>query len=315
MELLEQIDIELTVLLLLFAVASITFAGLISWLYSGVSAARHRLDADMLSHHEPGESYAEEGFAVKWLQPVADLVLPPDNWRRSHLRKRLVMAGFRSPMAQTVFLVGKLVCAVLPPLLVLLPLLLLGYIASNQSQALLLFFATLTAGFFLPDVYLFHKREQRQQLLSEAFPDALDLLVVCVEAGLSLDAAIQRVAREIRISHPELSDEMGLVSLELRAGKSRNEALAGLADRSGLSDIRSLTSILIQAENFGTSVADALREHAEEMRAVRLQRARERAARLPVKMTFPILLFIFPAIFLVILGPAMIRIFTALLGD
>lgn len=312
MDILELLDIELTLQILVFVVASMSFAVLIGWLYSGLSGAHKHLD-DVVHRHHPGDIEHESGFSIKWIEPIANLVLPPDNWRRSHLKSRLVMAGFSSPKAQAIFLVSKLVCAIMPPLLVMLPLIVFGYVGSNQSQALLLFFATLAFGFFLPDVYLFHKREQRQQVLAESFPDALDLLVVCVEAGLSLDAAIQRVAREIRISHPELSDEMAMVSLELRAGKSRNEALTGLADRSGLSDIRSLTSILIQAENFGTSVADALREHAEEMRGIRLQRAREKAAKLPVKMTFPILLFIFPAIFLVILGPAIIRIFTALL--
>jgi tight adherence protein C len=135
-----------------------------------------------------------------------------------------------------------------------------------------------------------------------------------VEAGLGLDAALQRVGKELHSSHPELSTELQLLTLELRAGKGRADALRALAERTALDDVRSLTSILIQAEHFGTSVAEALRQHSNEMRTLRLQRARERAAKLPVKMIFPILFFIFPALFLVVLAPSIVRIYLAFTG-
>lgn len=133
--------------------------------------------------------------------------------------------------------------------------------------------------------------------------------MVCVEAGLGLDSAIQRVAQEIKISHPHLSSELALIPIEIRAGKTRREALQGLADRTDIDLVVSLVTLLLQAEQFGTSISSALRAYAEEMRTERIQRAREKAAKLPVKLVFPIALFIFPALFLVVLGPAVIALY------
>jgi tight adherence protein C len=169
-------------------------------------------------------------------------------------------------------------------------------------------------GFFGPNLYLLHRSQLRQQQIAESFPDGLDMLVVCVEAGLSLDAAIQRVSHELAHSHPVLAEEFALLSLELRAGRSRDEALQGLADRSGVNDIRAFVSILVQTQHFGTSIASSLREQANDLRQIRMQRAKEKANKLPVKLIFPIMVFIFPAMFLVILGPAFIRIFTAIIN-
>jgi len=180
---------------------------------------------------------------------------------------------------------------------------------AKSSTVILLFAATGIVSFFLPDFFLDRKASKRRLAFEEGFPDAMDMLVVCVEAGLGLDAAIQRVGKEMVASHQELAVEFSLISLELRAGKGRAAALRSLAERTGLDDVRALTSILIQAEHFGTSIAEALREHSNEMRTLRLQRAKERAAKLPVKLIFPIIFFIFPALFLVVLGPALVRIY------
>jgi len=186
----------------------------------------------------------------------------------------------------------------------------IGTLATASSTTIItLFAATGIVGLFLPDFFLERKASKRRREFQEGFPDAMDMLVVCVEAGLGLDAAIQRVGKEIVSSHPELGVEFSLVSLELRAGKARADALRALADRTALDDVRALTSILIQAEHFGTSIAEALRQQANEMRTLRLQRAKERAAKLPVKLIFPIIFFIFPALFLVVLGPALVRIY------
>jgi tight adherence protein C len=164
-------------------------------------------------------------------------------------------------------------------------------------------------GYFLPDIVTYQQKKTRQLLFTEGFPDAMDMLVVCVEAGLGVDAAIVRVAQEIGNSHPELATELHLVSLELRAGKTRQQALHALGDRTGVTQVKSLVALLVQAEHFGTSIARALREHAVEMRNVRMQTAREKASKLPVKLIFPLVFFILPALFLVILAPAAIRIY------
>jgi len=255
----------------------------------------------------------DSGFQVRWLQPAGELILPPEDWRRSAIQKQLIMAGYRNTGAIFVFLGAKLLAALIMVMLVFV-----GYvITGNLFQILtlpaigLITFAGVL-GFFIPDLELRQSTKRRQLHLSEGFPDALDMLVVCVEAGLGLDAAINRVAKEMHASHKELSIELSLISLEIRAGKSRKEALQGLADRTAVEQVQALTTLLIQAERFGTSVATALRDFSQEMRTERIQRAREKAAKLPVKLIFPVAVFIFPALFLVVLGPAVIQIFSVL---
>ena len=229
------------------------------------------------------------------------------------MKKQLIMAGYRNPGAIFVFLGAKLLAALVLTLLVFVGYVVTGnYFLILTLQALGYMALAAAVGFFLPDLEIRQSTKRRQLELSEGFPDALDMLVVCVEAGLGLDAAINRVGREMRRSHPELAIELALISLEIRAGKSRKEALQGLADRTAVEQVQSLTTLLIQAERFGTSVATALRDFSKEMRLERIQRAREKAAKLPVKLIFPVGIFIFPALFLVVLGPAVIQIFTIL---
>jgi tight adherence protein C len=164
-------------------------------------------------------------------------------------------------------------------------------------------------GFYLPDIVLRQKADKRKEKILEALPDGLDLLVICVESGMGLDSAINRVAQELKLSSPFLSDEFHFMNLELRAGKQRDEALRNLALRTNLDEINSLTTLLIQTDKFGTSMADALRVYSDSFRVERQQRAEEKAAKLPVKMLFPLIFFIFPALFVVILGPATINIY------
>ena len=168
-------------------------------------------------------------------------------------------------------------------------------------------------GFYLPEIWLRRRIANRRERIFLGLPDLLDLLVICVEAGMGLDAAFSRVAEEMRLSNRVLSDEFRLLNLELRAGKLRRDAMRDLALRVGLEDMRSLVTVLIQTERFGTSIADALRVFSDSLRTKRFQRAEEIAAKLPVKLMLPLILFIFPALFVAILGPAAINIARILL--
>jgi tight adherence protein C len=169
-------------------------------------------------------------------------------------------------------------------------------------------------GYVAPSLHLGMRRRKRQKEMQRALPDALDMLVVSVEAGLGLNQALVRVAEEIDRLSPVLSEQMSLVNYEIRAGTAREEALRNWADRTGLSDIASLAGMLIQTDRFGTSVAQALRIHADTMRTKRRQRAEEAAAKTTIKLIFPLVFCIFPAMFVVILGPALIQIIQALKG-
>jgi tight adherence protein C len=300
-----------------FVATVMLVSGLMLWLLGGKDVVRRRLSEISGEHDElhKNETRREGAFNIRWTQPIAKAVLPREDWKRSRLKSRLVRAGYRQEKALHIFLASKVILGFAVPILLAMPLLIMGKLPSLQpSVSVLLLVISALIGYYLPDAYLERASRERQLRFTEGFPDAMDMLVVCVEAGLGLDAALQRVGREIAIAHPELADELSLVNLELRAGKSREEALRSLGERTGVEAVQSLASLLIQAEHFGTSIATALREHAEEMRTLRLQRARERAAKLPVKMIFPIMFFIFPALFLVILGPALVRIYTGFIS-
>lgn len=302
--------LEYTIYTFVFLSTVLIIVGLTYWLMSGVSPVERRLRE--IAEGRIAESHVthqEGAFNVRWVEPVMKLVEPAEGWEKSALRSRLVRAGYRDKRAINILYAAKIITAVVLPLILIMPLMFGALATAKYSTLIMLFAATGIVGFFLPDFFLDRKAGKRRRQFEEGFPDAMDMLVVCVEAGLGLDAAIQRVGKEIVASHPELGVEFSIVSLELRAGKGRADALRSLAERTGLDDVRALTSILIQAEHFGTSVAAALREHSNEMRTLRLQRAKERAAKLPVKLIFPIILFIFPALFLVVLGPALVRIY------
>jgi tight adherence protein C len=163
-------------------------------------------------------------------------------------------------------------------------------------------------GYLLPELWLMWRVQARQHRLRLALPDALDMLVICVEAGLGLDQALMRVAQELRITHPQLSEELQLVNMEMRVGKTRLEAMRELARRTGVEDIKALVAMLIQTERFGTSIAQSLRVHSDDLRMKRRQRAEEMSAKTTVKMVPPLVFFIFPALMVVILGPAVITL-------
>lgn len=248
----------------------------------------------------------------QFLEPLARLSTPEDKWEGSPLRTRFMNAGFRGPYAPVVYFACKtLGTFLLPGAFALYTGLTQQDIAVPSMVALMLFLAAL--GYYLPNVVLSRLIAHRQRDLFENFPDALDLMRVCVEAGLGLDAAIARVGDEMRLKSEALYEELHLVSLELRAGSSRDRALRNLALRMGLEDVDALVAMLVQAERFGTSVSESLRVHAEGLRVKRKMRAEEAAAKVPVKLLFPLIFCIFPALLVVLLGPAFISIYRVLL--
>ena len=220
------------------------------------------------------------------------------------LRLRLVQAGFRRDEAMTIFFGMRVTFA-----LGLFSLFAGGIVARpNMTMAL----GALGLGYILPGMLLARMAKRRSHRIRLSLADMLDLLVVSVEAGLGLDAALQRVGQELAFAYPELADELRLINLELRAGKPRAEALRNLADRTGVDDLSSLVTMLIQTDKFGTSVAQSLRVYSETLRTKRRQRAEEAAAKTGVKMVFPLVVCIFPAIWVITIGPAAIKFITVL---
>jgi tight adherence protein C len=223
------------------------------------------------------------------------------------MRLTFLRAGFRNRKAPAVFWGVKVMLTILFPLcFFVLRLTTFKLVSPTLTFAMCTFLAV--GGFYLPEIWLRQRIANRKEMIFLGLPDLLDLLVICVEAGMGLDAAFSRVAEEMRLSNRVLSDEFRLLNLELRAGKLRRDALRDLALRVDLEDLRSLVTVLIQTERFGTSIADALRVFSDSLRTKRFQRAEETAAKLPVKLMFPLIFFIFPALFVAILGPAAINI-------
>jgi tight adherence protein C len=227
-------------------------------------------------------------------------------------RLKFLRAGIRHENALAVHWGVKIsLTVILPAAFLLARTMVLTSLSHQASMAVTVLCALL--GFYLPDIWLHHQAEERRQKILQSLPDAMDLLVICVEAGMGLDSAINKVAQELGIGSPELSGEFHLMNLELRAGKQRTDTLKNLALRTNLDEINSLTTLLVQTDKFGTSMADALRVYSESYRTQRYQRAEEVAAKLPVKMVIPLLFCIFPSLFLVILGPAAINIYRVLI--
>ena len=244
---------------------------------------------------------------VKAAKPLARVSVPDEGWESSAIRRRFMHAGFRGESAPILFFAIKTALALLFPLLLWLYKGVTGWDPRPQMFVSLLVLC-LAVGFYLPNFVLNRMIQARQREIFESFPDAIDLLTICVEAGLGLDAAIARVGTEMRLKSQVLSDELELVSLELRAGAGKERALRNLALRTGVEDIDTLVAMLIQSEKFGTSVGDSLRIHSDMLRVKRQQRAEETAAKIAVKLVLPLVLFIFPSILIVVAGPAMIQI-------
>lgn len=225
----------------------------------------------------------------------------------SRVEKLFVRAGFRKRSAVIIFFGVKTLLAIVLPLFYL-AILIIFDLPIHLLLSAFLFVLSAALGCYLPEGWLQFSLRKRQGKILESFPDALDLLVICVESGMSLDAAINRVGDEIKLSSPDVSDELRLLALELRAGKSRRDALKNFGARSGLEDVNYLATLLIQTDRLGTSLAQALRVHADSLRVKRYQGAEEKAAKLPVKMMLPLVCCIFPSLFLVVLGPPVLQV-------
>jgi len=223
------------------------------------------------------------------------------------VRQKLIAAGFTSTHAPRVFTLARIGMVVLTPLLVLT-----FFWATGQTPGLLKLYLWLMAGaafgLYLPNLFISAKADRRQQEIINGFPDALDLLLVCVEAGLGLEAAFARVGQEMTRSHPRLAEQFGAVVLELRAGRSHEDALRRMADRAGADEIRAFATLLIQSTKLGSSIAQTLRIYASEMRERRRMRAEEKAHRLPVLLSIPLVVCMLPVMIGVLLLPAMIRV-------
>jgi len=245
--------------------------------------------------------------ALLWLGPWTAGLSGGEGETPSALRLRFANAGWRSPVALQIYFISKTLLTVLLPALTWSVLNAQGWPA-NPMQRLALVVAAAALGYYLPDAVLKLRIQRRQLELLHAFPDALDLLRLCVQAGLGLDAAIERVGREMRHARPVLSEEFALTGLALRAGSSRAEALRNLSQRVGLKDIDALVSMLIQADRYGTSVSESLAVHADALRTQRRLRAEEAAAKLPVKLLIPLIFCVFPSLLTVLLGPVVVTL-------
>ena len=291
------------------SIASLS-AGLVWWLTT--SRLRQRL-ADTIAANivvERSARWRERLASV--IQPLAKLSLPAEGWEGSAIRIAFINAGWRHPSAPTIFFGIKTILALGFPLIAL-TLSGEGLLASGVSRILFVLISASAVGYYLPNIFLRYKIADRQREIFESFPDALDLLIICVESGLGLDQAIGKVAAEIDIKSKVLAQELQLVLMELRSGFSRETALRHLALRTGIEEIDLLVAMMIQADRFGTSMGDSLRVHADNLRTKRRQRAEEAAAKIAVKLLMPLIFMIFPTLMLVLVGPAMIQIYRVLL--
>ena len=305
---------QLLLLVAVFAIiGAVTFAAMALVMPSSVN---RRLDKLRSDDQVPSKAQAVE---TEWVEkiaqvsrPFAKFSIPKEGWQKSTLRTRFTHAGWRNPSAPGIYFAAKTVLMVG---LSLVPLVTAGpYLMGAHNYMLIGIVLVLAAmGYYLPNLVLAFAIRRRQRVIFEDFPDALDLLTVCIEAGLGMDAAIVKVSEEIHIKSPKLSEEFQLLTLELRAGMSRDDALKNLAMRTGVEELNVLVAMLIQAQRFGTSVGDSLRVHSENLRLKRRLRAEEAAGKIAVKLLFPLIFCIFPSLLLVLLGPAFIQVLRILL--
>jgi tight adherence protein C len=289
----------------IIAVAVTCFLGLalVVLLISGRSAVTARLMKVTGAETRPVEEEPKVSLSGRVLPLISNVVAPVRRalgiTESGDAARRLALAGFRDPQAAEVFYAAKLLTPVLAAIVA-------GFVI---RQDVFFWFVILGAvGFMLPDLWLTRAVSRRRERVRLSLPDALDLLVICMEAGLGLDQAMIRVGRELAISNPALSDEFMIINMEQRAGKPRLEAWRNMADRTDLEVVRSFVSMLVQTERFGTPISKSLATFADGLRLKRRQLAEELAAKTTIKMIFPLALFIFPSMFIVLLAPAVISI-------
>lgn len=302
---------QLIFLLVVFAVV-VGLAGACIWFLSP-RPVRERLDTFTGS---AAPSQLENGGWVervaKVAQPFTRLSLPEEGWEKSTLRIRFMNAGWRTSSAPTLYFASKTLLALGMPGALSLALVLIDRLPYGEGLLLLLF-GCAAIGYYVPNLVLGQLVRRRQREIFETVPDALDLLTVCVEAGLSLERALIKVAAEIHIKSMVLAQELQLVLMEMRAGFTKEKALRNFALRTGVEDVDTLVAMLIQSERFGTSMGAALRVHSDNLRTRRRLMAEEKAARIALKLMFPLIFCIFPTVLMVLIGPAMIQIVRTLI--
>lgn len=276
-------------------VYALAFRGL-----SPAAARLRRLDPDIV----PDDEEPQVGFVERVAAPINRL-LPPSATEAHKLQKQMLQAGFRSYNAAIVFRAIQLVCTLVFPSAVIVLCILLRRPLNNMFIWGML---ALALGFYLPRYILRKRIAGRQQRITWGLADALDLLVVTVEAGMGLNAALVRVGEELKPVHPDIHEEFDLTNLEIRVGRGRDEALRNLAERTGVDDLRSLVAMMIQADRFGSSIARAVRIHAEALRTKRRQRAEELSQKAALKLLFPLTCFLFPTLFILVLGPVVLSL-------
>jgi len=309
------VDNLLIITILVFLSAFFIVVGIFIFIRSGME--RRALLEKIQHDGSPAASGYTESRASEKVPAVAplvrlslwlgNLIKPKDENEISRSRLLFLRAGYRHRNTPIVFLGLKLLLApALPAAFYVAQIL---YFHMPSLYAIFIAFFLALVGFNLPHWWVKMKISRRKEKITEGFPDALDLLVVCVEAGMGLDSAINRVAAEMEMANKPISEEFKMLNMELRAGRTRRDALKSLSARTDLDDVNSLVTLIIQTDRFGTSVAQALRVHSDSMRTKRFQRAEERAAKIPTKLIFPLVLFIFPGMFIVFLAPPLIRLY------
>jgi tight adherence protein C len=298
---------QLLVLLSVFAVVvgvTLTGMALVSpgYMRGRLATFRSKADAGSL---EPNDGWVEK--VVKVAQPFSKLSVPEEGWERSALRTRFMNAGWRSPSAAPLYFASKTLLALITPGIAAL-VAMRYYPAMPGNRFMIVLLVTATLAYYIPNFVLDQTAKRRQRDIFENIPDALDLLTVCVEAGLSLERALVKVAGEIHIKSMVLAQELQLVLMEMRAGFTKERALRNFALRSGVEDVDTLVAMLIQSERFGTSMGTSLRVHSDNLRSKRRLLAEEAAAKIALKLLFPLIFFIFPTLLIVLVGPAAIQI-------
>ena len=285
---------------LIFLAVTLGLMGLFFWL--APTRTEQRLKAITTTEEEKSQ-WTEN--LVKIASPLAQLSAPEGDWDESPLRVKFFNAGIRSDDASVIYFGTK---TVLP--LIFSALAYLALRGGQQQNLTFLFYIMLSAmlSFYLPNLVLHFAIKSRQREIFENFPDAADLMLVCIEAGLGLDAGLTKVADEIQIKSAALAEELHLTNLEMRAGGTREKSLKNLALRTGVEEISTFAIMLTQADKFGTSIGESLRVFSDDLRHKRQIRAEELAAKIPTKMLFPLVVFIFPSIIMVIMGPAVIQV-------
>ncbi|MEC4723322.1 type II secretion system F family protein [Noviherbaspirillum sp. CPCC 100848] len=290
---------------LIFISVTLGLAGLI--LLATPSKAQQRLQA--LSDPAAKSNWIKT--AVSIAGPFAKLSAPSEDWDRSRLRISFVNAGIRNSDAHLIYFGVK---TLLPLLFAAATFFVLR--ASSQFGGMTFIMWVMLAallGCYLPNLYLFLRIRRRKREIFENFPDAADLMLVCVEAGFGLDAGLTKVAEEMKIKSPALAEELQLANLEMRAGGTREKSLRNLAQRTGIEEISTFATMLTQADKFGTSIGESLRVFSDDLRHKRQTRAEEAAAKIPTKLLFPLVVCIFPSIIMVIMGPAAIQVIRTIL--